>query len=224
MADEVAICNLALAHLGDEAKITSIRPPDGSAQAGHCAQFYPVARGVLLQMHPWTFATRRATLAPTANLVPDIWLYAYLLPAGCLRPLESSMPGTGGSVLLDNAMPQGWAFTMESNEAGDAILYTNAQTATLRYIALVTDTTKYSPLFTAALARLLAAYLAGPVLKSAGGRSEAINQLKLFEAEWRAAAVADANSARRASTVATPPWLAGRTLPHWPDNDPWLMR
>lgn len=223
MADEVSICNLALAHLGDEANLTSIRPPDGSAQAGHCAQFYPVARGVLLQMHPWSFATRRATLAPTTNLASDIWLYAYLLPAGCLRPLESSMPGSG-SVLLDNAMPNGWNFTMETNEAGDAILYTNAQTATLRYIALVTDSSKYSPLFTAALARLLAAYLAGPVLKSAGGRSEAINQLKLFEAEWRAAAVADANSARRASTVATPPWLAGRTLPHWPDNDPWLMR
>lgn len=214
--DEVSICNLALAHLGDEANITSIRPPDGSAQAGHCAQFYPIARGVLLSMQPWSFATRRAALAPTTNLIGDIWQYAYLLPSDCLRPVESAMPGIG-NYFLDNFMPSGWRFVIESNAAGDRILYTNAQTATLRYIALVTDTSKFPVLFTAALARLLAAYLAGPVLKSAGGRSEQINQLKLFEAEWRAAAVLDANSARRGPTTSVPSWLAGRMLPAEPD-------
>ena len=63
MASEVEICNLALAHLGDEATVASIDPPEGSAQAEHCQRFYPVSRNSLLEMHDWAFATKRATLA-----------------------------------------------------------------------------------------------------------------------------------------------------------------
>ena len=44
MATEVDICNLALAHLGDDATIASIKPPEGSAQAEKSARFYPIAR------------------------------------------------------------------------------------------------------------------------------------------------------------------------------------
>ena len=40
MASEVEICNLALARLGDAATVVSIDPPEGSAQAEHCAMFY----------------------------------------------------------------------------------------------------------------------------------------------------------------------------------------
>ena len=60
MSSEVAICNLALAHLGDSATVASIDPPEGSAQSEHCARFYPIARDALLEMHAWKFATRRA--------------------------------------------------------------------------------------------------------------------------------------------------------------------
>ena len=63
MASEVEICNLALSHLGDTATVASSDPPEGSAQAEHCARFYPIARDALLEMQNWKFATRRATLA-----------------------------------------------------------------------------------------------------------------------------------------------------------------
>ena len=43
MATEVDICNLALAHLGDDATIATIKPPEGSAQAEKAARFYPIA-------------------------------------------------------------------------------------------------------------------------------------------------------------------------------------
>ena len=33
MADAVSICNLALAHIGEEATIISLDPPEGSAEA-----------------------------------------------------------------------------------------------------------------------------------------------------------------------------------------------
>jgi hypothetical protein len=41
VASSVDIANLALAHLGDEAAVTSFDPPDGSAQAEHCARLLP---------------------------------------------------------------------------------------------------------------------------------------------------------------------------------------
>ena len=62
MATEVDICNLALAHLGDDATIASIKPPEGSAQAEKAARFYPIARDTLLDMHTWNFAMKRATI------------------------------------------------------------------------------------------------------------------------------------------------------------------
>lgn len=60
---EVTICNLALSHLGDTATVVSIKPPDASVQAQLCARFYYVARNSLLEMHAWSFATRRVKLA-----------------------------------------------------------------------------------------------------------------------------------------------------------------
>ena len=56
MASVVDICNLALAHIGDDATVSSIDPPEGSAQAEHCKRFYAIARDTMLQMHNWNFA------------------------------------------------------------------------------------------------------------------------------------------------------------------------
>ena len=74
MSSEVDICNLALSHLGDEASLASIDPPEGSAQADHCAKFYPIARDLMLEKHPWKFATRRVLLSPVDV---DLWEMEY---------------------------------------------------------------------------------------------------------------------------------------------------
>jgi hypothetical protein len=76
MAAEVDICNAALGHLGDEATVAAITPPDGSVQAGHCARFYPMARDELLEMHTWRFNTQRAVLALSPS-PPAGWAFAY---------------------------------------------------------------------------------------------------------------------------------------------------
>jgi hypothetical protein len=86
MASAVSICNLALSHLGDTATVSAIDPPEGSAQAQHCARFYPIARDALLEMAAWNFATKRATLAELTNTSTE-WLYAYALPSGCINLL-----------------------------------------------------------------------------------------------------------------------------------------
>jgi hypothetical protein len=72
---EVDICNLALANIGETAKVTSIDPVDGSAQAALCARFYPLARDSLLEMGTWSFAVERKTLTPTTNTRTE-WEYA----------------------------------------------------------------------------------------------------------------------------------------------------
>ena len=58
MATEVDICNMALSFLGDRATVTSINPPEGSAQAEHCARFYPMALNEMLAQARWSFATK----------------------------------------------------------------------------------------------------------------------------------------------------------------------
>lgn len=210
MSSDVDICNLALSHLGDEAEVSAIAPPDGSPQAAQCGRFYPMARDVLLEAHPWTFATKRVALAEVTNTLPDDWTYAYALPSTCLRPLAALYPGLPAQ-LFGESDDGSHPYIVETAEDGGLVLFTNLQTATLRYIDRVEDTAKFTPGFTAALSRLLASYLAGPILKGREGRAEAQNQLKLFEFEYRKAAAANANIGKRASyQTRTPAHIAAR--------------
>jgi hypothetical protein len=162
MASEIDICNLALSHLGDEATVASISPPEGSVQAEHCARFYPMARDSLLSTHPWGFSTRRAVLAPSA-VAPIGWAYAYVKPADALVVL---------SVITDGAeTPQ--AFQCESDADGTELVFTDQAEAVAVYSVRVEDAQRFPPLFVDALTWWLASMLAGPIIKGSEGRDEA---------------------------------------------------
>src|SRR5712671_6586049 len=92
MAAEVDICNAALGHLGDEALVAAINPPDGSAQAGHCQRFYPMARDELLERHSWRFNTQRAVLALSPVTPPTGWAFAYATPSLMKKPIALLAP------------------------------------------------------------------------------------------------------------------------------------
>lgn len=201
MASEVDICNLALARLGDNATVASIDPPEGSAQAEHCARFYAVARDSLLEMHAWKFATRRVLLAKLTVESWD-WSFAYAEPAGALK-LLGVLSATASND--DETQP----YEAESAANGAAIILTNQEGASLRFVARVTDTTKFSPLFVDALAWLLASYLAGPVLKGDAGAAMAKACLQSFMLAFSNARVSDANQ-RKVRPEHTPAWIAGR--------------
>jgi len=162
MASVVDIVNLSLGKLGDSATVTSIDPPEGSAQAEQAKRFYPIARDTLLELHPWNFATKRISLAETSDVAPDAWHFAYAIPSNYIRAL-SIYPEQSTSEA--DQQP----FIIETNEAGQLILFTNIENATLKYIALITDTTKYTPLFINTLSYLLASFLAGPLIKGDTG-------------------------------------------------------
>jgi hypothetical protein len=78
------------------------------------------------------------------------------------------------------------------------------------FLAKVSDTGRFSPLFTDTLTWYLAAYLAGPVLKGDVGRAEAKGCMAIAMQLKGQAVASDAN--QRSRTNVTPPadWIAGR--------------
>ena len=223
MASAVDICNLALSHLGDTATVSSIDPPEGSAQAEHCQRFYPLARNSLLEMHNWGFATKRAKMALIGTNTVSQWMYTYVQPIDAVNllavytadaPDDFSEPfpmayTQSGVVNTGQGLYTPQPFTSESLVDGTPIIYTDVENAVLRYTAIVTDTTKYSPLFIDCLSWLLASYLAGVILKGDVGAAEAKRCYQMFQIGFTRATVSDANQ-RRVDIKLSTPWMAGR--------------
>lgn len=211
MSSETDICNLALGHLGDEATVSSIDPPEGSAQAEHCARFYPIARRAILSCHTWNFNTRRANLAVLGDTPPAGWAYAYALPNPCLKAVAVYTPEQidNFDLIGDNLQPMDQGdfntqdFVIEARSTGAAVLYTNVEDAVLLYLIDVTDTTKFSALFELALSRLLASFLAGPVIKGTEGMKVAAAHRDFYEKKELPDAKSADGQARQSSPYRT---------------------
>ena len=222
MASEVDICNLALGHLGDDATVSSINPPEGSPQAEHCSRFYPIARDSLLERHNWGFTTTRASLALLGSGWPE-WQYCYALPSDAINLLAVLPPtatddySVGTNIWFTqtgypipgngNYTPQN--FSQETLEDGTVVVYTDQEDAVLRYTRYVTDTTVFSPLFVDTVSWYLASYLAGPVLKGEQGAAEAKRCMAMAELMLGKAMTSDANQ-RRTQITQNVSWMAGR--------------
>jgi hypothetical protein len=222
LASEVDIVNLALAHLGDNATVASLDPPEGSAQAEHCARFYPLARDALLEMHDWNFATKRAQLALIDTAWTE-WKYAYEQPSDCLNAVAVLAPtatddysaalplpfSQSGIVSSGQGLYTPQHYICETDERGRSVILTNQEDAVLRYVAYVTDTTKFSPLFTQTLSWQLAALLAGPIIKGDAGAAEAKRCLQMASAYMAKATESDSQQ-RRVNPAQSIGWMAGR--------------
>jgi hypothetical protein len=220
VSSEVDVCNLALGHLGDNANVASLNPPEGSAQGDHCARFYPIARDSLLELHTWKFATKRANLALLSSGWPE-WDYAYAQPNDMLVALAvipqdatddysqpGFMPAQLGTVPVAGAyVPQ--PFSCEMDDTGNSLIYSDQPNAVLRYTARVTDVTKFSPLFTTTLSWYLASMLAGPVIKGDAGAAEAKRCLAMMQVWLSKAMESDANQ-RKVSPQHQVSWISGR--------------
>ena len=201
MSSVVDLCNLALSHLGDDATVASIDPPEGSAQAEHCARFYPTVRDALLEMHAWNFWIRRVALAQL-DVPTWSWTYAYAVPAGAIKLLAVLPPDATSDA---SSQP----YEAESADDGALIVRTNQESASLRYTVKVDDLTIFPPLVSAALSRLLASYLAGVVVKGEPGRQAAKEQMQMFERLMAQAMVSDSNQ-RKATNDYAPAWISSR--------------
>lgn len=182
----VDICNLALSYLGDTATVASIDPPEGSAQAQHCARFYPVALNLLLESHRWNFITKRAYLAVVEKCYFDTWQFAYALPSDATDVI---------SVLPKALYPveefrYWWPLEFELNRArdfqievfnGQQVILSNVCDAVARYTVSTVQPGMFPALFTDALAWKLASMLAGPLLKGDAGAAESKRCLGMYQ-------------------------------------------
>jgi hypothetical protein len=226
MPSVVDLCNLALAYLGDDATVASIDPPEGSAQAEQCQRFYPIARDTLLQMHTWSFASRRVSLAQV-TMPYTMWKYAYACP-GDMMTAVSVLPPEAEDDYAVRAYPAdryGWGwintpfvaggtyvpqpYQIETDTAGNKVIYTNQENALLRYQALVTDPTKFDPLFAIALSHYLASMLAGPVVKGTEGAAEGNRQRQVAMGFLAQARASDSNQ-REVKPQQVTSWISGR--------------
>lgn len=193
MASAVDICNLALSHLGDSATVASIEPPEGSAQAAHCARFYPIARDTVIEAHDWSFATKRVVLAQTGT-PPASWKYSYAVPSDCVRAVSVLQPAATDDDTEDYIQEGG-------------LIYTNTEGAILRYITEVADTTRYPQLVVNTISWLLASYLCGPITKGDKALKEWCT--RNFGMWLATAKTADAN-AQHVVTEHKPDWIKNR--------------
>ena len=222
MATEVDICNLALAHLGDDATIASLNPPEGSAQAEKAARFYPIARNSLLEMHTWNFAAKRGNIALTTNSL-DQWDYAYVAPADMMSPVAIISPtaqndyatrmsaGDSPGGITSNYAPTIVAgqYTPQQFAVEGDLIYTNQENAVLRYQAFITDPSLFSPQFVVTLSWHLASMMAGPVIKGDQGAAEAKRCTQMM-ANYLTSAKGSDNLHRDITVEHIVPWTSGR--------------
>lgn len=191
MTSIVSICNLALSNLGKE-NISALT--EVSAEAKACNQFYDHVRDTLLQVYPWRFAGKTASLAELANDKASAWRYAYRYPTDCLkiryvRPTYSE----SDPIAYIGAKTDDFGFAHETE--GQSI-YCDLSPAFLRYTYRNTDPTKYSPMFVEALSWHLSVRLAMPLTRDPKMRADAY---QLAKATQTTAEMADANEVRENS-------------------------
>jgi hypothetical protein len=205
---DVAIGNLALSHLGDQATVADFS--ENSIQAGYLQQFYPIARATMLEMFPWKFATRRVQPALRSDLSYGSWLYVYAEPANLIK--------------VWGALPSGYTrddedtveFDTESDMNGQALILSNTPNMWIRGTFLVTDPAKFTPLFVEALAWLVASYVAGPLIKGDTGASEGVRCYQAFLAMFGRASASSANQ-RKKRIEHIPDWIDVRGATHLRD-------
>ena len=210
MASPVEICNLALSFLGDSGSIATINTSDGTAQSSMCATYYPIAKAAMLEMHEWSFATRRKVLAQVDGEDTLGWAGVYALPSDCLRTIR--VQAYKDQQANKNIYGQVWGFetTIDANfeRVGERI-FTNAPDPVLTYLTSEVTEGHFSPTFVTAFAYYLAMEIAGSRIKGEEGQKLAANLNRSFQQALSIAKTRDANQQRK-QVVFTPTWILRR--------------
>ncbi len=138
MSSDVQISNMALTIIGAD-RIASLTD-ENSDEAKHVNAIFSMVRDEVLRAHTWNFAIKRVGLSQDTETPAYEHSYRYLLPTDCLRVIATESP-------------------TDHQVEGD-YLVTDADYCNIKYIAQITDTSKFDSLFSSALAARLAAELA----------------------------------------------------------------
>lgn len=223
--NEVDICNLALAMFGETAKVFSLDTRiDQSTEAAACKRFFPVARDTVLEGHSWAFATRMTPLIEvTKDTERTDWAHAYALPSNLAAPLEVLPPGAATALpgqpanemtpfwrvpSVETGNPKsktGYLYSVERNSNRQLVLYTNVQSALLRYNIRISGI-QVPMKFKQAVARKLAALLAGAFVKGTEGVALQQRLEALARFDSGDAAAVDANRQQNLPREQSMPW------------------
>lgn len=176
MTDTLSIWNLALSHIGNKAGLSTASPPYDSREAQLCGQYWPLARRfAIAKCKPaWARVRVAAALIDLGDYQPSQWVYSYAKPSGCIEIIGVYEPEASRDEDRKPSRVETW------NDGTDDydVIYTNVETAVIRYLKDIEDTSRFPPSFVQGVSYLLAAYLAGPLIKGSDGAkmSEALEQ------------------------------------------------
>jgi hypothetical protein len=179
MSSEVEICNMALSNIR-AAGINSL--DENSLQAQQCKLKYPLMRDMLLREAPWRFAHRIASLVVRVETVHN-WVYVYQYPSDCLyinkillnyeNFSSDSTPTYRHRHIADIYVPDLDRQVKYDvmNVESDKVIVCNDVDVFASYRARVTNPNLFDTVFNQALAWLLAAELAVPLVGVEKGRA-----------------------------------------------------
>jgi hypothetical protein len=165
MASATRIANMALGKLGDEGEIISLTEDSRAARAVN--DCFDDMRDLVLRDHVWDFARHRVQLAAVTEAVVWGGWTAFQKPADFIRFVE---------------VEHDQDYLLE----GDHILARTAGPLNLLYIRRITDTGRFDPLFTDALACRIAAQIAKKITGSDAAKDAAMDEYRLALASARA--------------------------------------
>lgn len=142
---ETQIFNAVLDRLSEESILSTT---DEKAVARWLNRNYPLQRDVLLQRHPWNFATARLQLAASTGKPAFEWSFKYLLPEDCLRVMPVTADGKRNSPPIP--------YVVE----GIYIMTNKSPPLNVRYIFRQTNPATFTPVFIDLLVQILAANFA----------------------------------------------------------------
>lgn len=167
-ASKIDIFNMALGFIGTR---TIASAAERTTEAIQCSLYWDRARRSALRDYPYSFATRRISLAEKA--MPDgyahEWRHAYGMPDGCLK--VHAVHGSG------QRLNERHAFKLESDAGGQQMLLCDISPAFAACTFDVEDVMRWDELFVLVMARKLAALIAVPLFKSNPDKVRELEQL-----------------------------------------------
>lgn len=211
MASETDICNLALTAIGHDT-ISSL--DEGGKAADRCKLRYPICRDALLRAHPWNFAIKRKTLAQSSTTPNHEFDYYHVLPSDCLKVIRTNWEADGTSSTAIYGYPglngYSWEATpyrIEQVANVGKCIATNEDTVKIEYIAQITDTAQFDPLFVDLLAQRLAAELAPDFTDT---QTMAKAMWDIYQAKLGEARTTDAQEGSPREVIDVSPWVLAR--------------
>ena len=140
-ADQVAVCNQALAFAGTRSQLTSV--PGNTTEGIYCNLLYAEFRDYLLRQGDYDFAMMIVGTTGSA-VAPYPWAFTYNLPSDCvrIRQLITTSP------VSHDPQPMHW--NIASN-----LIYATTAAQTLIYTSNLTPEAEWDTTFTDAFVRFL---------------------------------------------------------------------